>query len=136
MTMKCPKCNAEVHEEDKFCGECGENLRREIEIASKWKWGSMFASLVLTFIFWMICLDESYNENGLIILLISGFPATIYFMHKERTGKMKYGLAWILFPILVLLFSLDAGGAAFGGFLFMAIPAIAIDVIYVIYKTK
>ncbi|KAF5418692.1 MAG: hypothetical protein C5S49_01390 [Candidatus Methanogaster sp.] len=153
--MKCPHCGAEVNGSDAFCGDCGKPLQREIEIAppilhkikselnftGKWtgltrKWGSMTVSLVLTFIFWMFCVSEAYNEGMLIILLIFGFPATIYIMHKERTRKMKYGLVWILFPILVLLTSLDAGDVIFGGFLFIAIPAIVIDVIYVIYKTK
>jgi predicted amidophosphoribosyltransferase len=48
--MKCPSCSAEVGEKDKFCGECGKPLRSEV--ASKWKWGSMIANLVLLFIFW------------------------------------------------------------------------------------
>ena len=144
--MKCPHCGAEVNESDAFCGGCGKPLRREIEIAPKWKWGSMFASLVLTFIFWMLCLDESYNEVGLIILLIFGFPATIYLMYKERTKKIKYGLAWILFPIVTWFSGLPYGWyssysgrlydetpEAFGVFIIFIIPAIVIDVIYVYY---
>jgi len=135
--MKCPYCGAEVREEDKFCGECGKPLRREIEIAPKWKWGSMIASLVLIFIFWMVAL---YYDGVVLweeILLIFGFPVTIYLMYKERTKKIKYGRAWILFPSLILLFSLDAWDieVIFLGFFFFAIPAIVIDVIYV-YKTR
>lgn len=139
ITMKCPNCNAEVHDEDKFCGECRENLRREIEIAPKWKWGSMIASFVLVFIF-IVCLtaeSDLYNGPIFMTLLIFGFPTTIYLMYKERVGKIKYGLAWILFPILVFLFSLytEYTELAFWMVLWAAIPAIVIDVIYV-YKTR
>ena len=136
--MKCPNCGAEVHEDDKFCGECGKPLRHEIEIAPKWKWGSMIASLVLVFIFWIICMvDYTYDEELLLILLIFGLPATIYLMYKERTEKIKYGLAWILFPILTLLFGLVGWSPeeVFIVFLVFAIPAIVIDFIYV-YKTR
>jgi hypothetical protein len=58
-------------------------------------------------------------------------------MYKERAGKIKYGLAWILFPILMLLFGLDTiySEEAFWMFLWAAIPAIVIDIIYV-YKTR
>lgn len=146
MTMKCPNCGAEVHEEDKFCGECRENLRREIEIAPKWKWGSMIASLLLVFIFWFLIFAEtSWIYGGMdkkifLTLIIFGFPTTIYLMYKERAGKIKYGLAWILFPILILLVVLDVADAyerefALWMFLWFAIPAIVIDVIYV-YKTR
>ncbi|PXF61321.1 MAG: hypothetical protein C4B59_05055 [Candidatus Methanogaster sp.] len=73
----------------------------------------------------------------MITSLIFFFPTTIYFMYTERAGKIKYGLAWILFPILMLLFGLDARdlGDALWLFLWLAIPAIVIDVIYV-YKTR
>ena len=138
MTMKCPNCNAEVHEEDKFCGECGENLRREIEIAPKWKWGSMIASLVLVLFFCFFIINvTNASEELMITSLIFFFPTTIYLMYKERAGKIKYGLAWILFPILMLLFGLDTRYSedTLWMFLWAAIPAIAIDVIYV-YKTR
>ena len=130
--MKCPYCGAEVKEEDKFCGECGENLRHEIEIAlaPKWKWGSMIVSLLLVFMFGIGSMT-TYSEEGLLILLIFGFPATIYLMYKERREKIKYGLAWILFPILILPFGLGT----FEAFIVFVIPAIIIDVIYV-YKTR
>ena len=26
--MKCPNCSAQVFEEDKFCGECGQDLTK------------------------------------------------------------------------------------------------------------
>lgn len=32
--MKCPKCEAEVGEDDNFCGECGAELRGEVEAKS------------------------------------------------------------------------------------------------------
>ena len=140
--MKCPNCGAEVRKEDKFCGECGKPLLREID--PKWKWGSMIASLVLILFFWSWCVDGIYFRREaeellilLIILLIFGFPATIYFMYKERTKKIKYGLAWILFPILILLFCLGWYPLlhALVEFLLFAIPAIVIDIIYV-YKTR
>ena len=136
--MKCPNCGAEVREEDKFCGECGKPLRREIEIAPKWKWGSMIASLVLLFISWIFAGPIANSSEELLLpLLIFGFPATIYLMYKERTAKIKYGIAWILFPFLILFFGLDSSEpeATILGFLFFAIPAIVIDVIYV-YKTR
>ena len=67
----------------------------------------------------------------LMILLIFGFPATIYLMYKERTAKIKYGLAWIFFPIIIilLLYGLDPD-EIFWRFL-IAIPAIFLDFIYV-----
>ena len=134
--MKCTNCGAEVHEGDKFCGECGKALRREIEIemAPIWKWGSMIASLVLIFMFWMVVAEAVVPWEA--ILLIFCFPATIYLMYKERREKIKYGLAWIFYPFLIFLFGLDARGPdIIFGFLFLVIPAIAIDVIYV-YKTR
>ena len=156
--MKCPNCGAEVREEDKFCGECGKPLRRQIEIAPKWKWGSMIASLVLVFIFWFVCMAivvdsipysledyeqyEQYIDQYLITsvtLLIFGFSVTGYLMYKERTAKIKYGLGWILFPILILCLDLAVGYESAlwvcTTFLWLAIPAIVIDVIYV-YKTR
>ena len=140
--MKCPNCGFEVRAEDKFCGKCGKPLRHETEMAPIWKWGSMIASLVLIFIFWVACIYALLYEVELlviklIILLIFGFPATIYLMYKERTEKMKYGLAWILFPLLILLLSLGYWNIEiiFLGFLVFVLPAIAIDVIYV-YKTR
>nr|AAU82847.1 hypothetical protein GZ1D1_34 [uncultured archaeon GZfos1D1] len=134
--MKCPICGAEVREDDKFCGECGERLRPEI--APKWKWGSMTASLVLVFFFYFLIIGETNASAELAItLLVFGFPTTIYLMYKERAGKIKYGLTWILFPILMLLFGLDAEYPenALSMFSLVAIPAIIIDVIYV-YKTR
>ena len=135
--MKCPNCGAEVREEDKFCRE---NLRREIEIAPKWKWRSMAASLVLVFIFFCwLNINADMEVELVITLLIFGFPATIYLMYKERIEKIKYGLAWILFPILTLLIGLTSdpyhSEESFFQFLWLAIPAIVIDVIYV-YKTR
>ncbi|MEA3281194.1 MAG: zinc ribbon domain-containing protein [Euryarchaeota archaeon] len=131
MTMKCPNCNAEVHEEDKFYGECGENLRREI--APKWKWGSMTASSVLVLVFYFHIIEVMNASEGIMItdealitLLVFGFPTTIYLMYKERAGKIKYGLIWILFPILMLLFGIDTDCPedAFWAFLWGDIPAI------------
>lgn len=65
-------------------------------------------------------------------------------MYKERTKKIKYGLAWILFPILTFFSGSPYGGyfmdlygtsGAFGAFIILIIPAIVIDVIYA-YKTR
>jgi len=162
--MKCPHCGAEVNGSDAFCGDCGKPLRREIEIAPSilreieirlnfiwkwrgltWKWGSMTVSLVLVFLFWAICIDMTYYGDGLLtILLIFGFPTTIYLMYKERTKKIKYGLAWISFPILTFFSGIPYGWnfmglygtlGAFGVFIILIIPAIVIDVIYA-YKTR
>lgn len=178
--MRCPHCGAEVNESDAFCGECGKPLQREIEIAPSilrkikigltfiwqwrgliWKWGSMIVSLVFIFSSCASCIDQTYKaEELLMILLIFGFPATIYLMYKERTKKIKYGLAWILFPILTWFSGLPYGHSyrpieyidgvltvspytrftdqtpeAFFIFIILIIPAIVIDVIYV-YKTR
>ena len=156
--MKCPYCGAEVKEDDIFCGECGKPLRRrkieialplprKIEISSIWKWGSMIASLVLIFSIWAICIEETYyGEELLIILLIFGFPATIYLMYKERAKKIKYGLAWILFPILTWFSGIPYGWyyyrfydrtpETFAIFIILLILAIVIDVIYAYYVYK
>jgi len=138
--MNCPNCGAEVRAEDKFCGECGKPLRREIEIAPIWKWGSMIASLVLVFMFYIICWDpgfryQNYGEPVLIISGLLGFPATIYLMYRERTVKIKYGLAWILFPILIMLFFSNYDRTVSVLFSILVIPAIVIDAIYV-YEAK
>lgn len=133
--MKCPNCGAEVHEEDKFCGECGKPLRHEIKIAPIWKWGSMVASLVLVLIYWILCIGITLYTHlaVLIILLIFGLPSTIYLMYKERTEKIKYGLAWISFPILTFPFTLQPYPEdAFEVFLSFVIPAIIIDVIFML----
>ena len=55
--------------------------------------------------------------------------------YEERTEKIKYELAWILFPILILFYGLDSEYAeqAFVLFFLFAIPAIVIDVIYVYF---
>ncbi len=137
--MKCPNpdCNAEVKAEDKFCGECGKPLRQEIE--PKWKWESMIVSLVLIFIFGVLTITSArYAGQGqfLAFLLLLGFPATIYLMYKERTAKIKYGLAWILFPILMLLFSVVDNYSyrisdIFVLFIVLAVPAIVIDIFMV-----
>ena len=142
--MKCPNCNAEVHEEHKFCGECGENLRREIEIAPIWKWGSMAASLAIVFYFWLSVLVQrigGYHSEIAEIHMIWGifaFPAIIYLMYKERTEKIKYGLIWIL--LVVVLYILDGliWDDMFVG-VFVNMPAFFIDIVYVriyIYKTR
>jgi len=159
--MKCPNCGAEVREEDKFCGECGKPLRREIEFAPVWKWGSMIASLVLVFISWMDCINRTTagvaGIYALQYLMMFGLPATIYLMYKERTKKIKYGLAWISFPILTWFYAFpiltwllgmpymcwsemtsdlyDCTVITFLEFTFLVITAIVIDVIYV-YKTS
>jgi uncharacterized OB-fold protein len=138
MAMKCPNCNAEVHEEDKFCGECGENLRREIEIAPKWKWGSMVASLAIVFFIWLLVVTESSDYGIAVIHIVGGifvFPAIIYLMYKERTEKIKYGLIWIL--LVVVLYILDGLIADTNGVLviFLNSPAVFIDLVYV-YKTR
>lgn len=144
--MKCHYCGAEVREEDKFCGECGKPLR--CEIAPQWKWGSMIVSLVLIFSIWATCIGTTeYGEDLLIILLIFVFPVTIYLMYKERTAKIKYGLAWILFPILLFFSGLPYGyydyyygyyedltPIVFFIFIILVIPAIVIDIIYVYKK--
>jgi predicted nucleic acid-binding Zn ribbon protein len=106
--MKCPNCGAEVREEDKFCGECGETIRREIEIAPKWKWGSMIASLAIVFTIWLLGVAESPCDEIIVIHIVWGvfaFPAIIYLMYKERTKKINYGLIWIL--LVVVLWILD-----------------------------
>jgi hypothetical protein len=124
--MKCPECGFENREEAKFCGNCGKALLLEIE--PKWRWGSMIASLVLLQIYYYLVLSERYyyysgmSELEKIVLLF-GVPVTIYLMYKERIVNIKYGLAWILFPILIF---------NIGWFLTLVIPAIAIDSIYVI----
>ena len=152
--MECPYCGAEVKEGDTFCGECGKPLRREIEIAPIWKWGSMITSLALVYfpLFGFMVGKSSYHEEALLISLIFGFPATIYLMYKERTKKIKYGLAWIVIPILSLFIGApyghwygtyidgwtnfqDFSATHFASFILFAIPAIVIDVIYV-YKTR
>lgn len=135
--MKCPHCGAEVDESDAFCGGCGKPLRREIEIAPKWKWGSMIASLVLVVAVWLLGVVDPIDDAILFIHIIWGvlaFPAIIYLMYKERTEKINYGLIWIL--LVVVLWILDGliWDDMFVGILFN-IPAFVIDVIYV-YKTK
>lgn len=138
MAMKCPNCDAEVHEEDKFCGECGENLRREIEIAPKWKWGSMIASLTIVFFIWLLAVTET-SDSGIAVILIMGgifaFPAIIYLMYKERTEKIKYGLIWILLVVVLYLLGGLIADINEVVVIFLNSPAFFIDIVYV-YKTR
>lgn len=137
--MKCPNCGVEVHEEDKFCGECGEDLRREIEIAPKWKWGSMIASLAIVFYFWLSVVTGAITELVEIHVIwgIFAFPAIIYLMYKERTEKIKYGLIWILLVVVLYIFEelVLAGRVEMAIFIFLNSPAFFIDIVYV-YKTR
>lgn len=137
--MKCPECGLEgVLESDKFCGECGANIGTNESKwdAPKWKWGSLIASTVLVFLFWLYILDNSgtYTEDFLLGLAIYGFPTMIYILYKERTKKIKYGLAWITFPLITLLGSNYWEDLIIISIL-LAIPAIVIDVWYV-HKLK
>ena len=135
--MKCPKCGSEgILEDEKFCGECGEVIRTEESKwdLPKWKWGSLIASTVLVFIFWYFIVDRYYSYTEFLLgLAIFGFPAIIYLMYKERTEKIKYGLVWVVFPLLVWLFGTDYSfeEKIFPYFIFLVIPAIIIDMWYV-----
>ncbi len=141
--MKCSICGFENRKGAKFCGECGKPLITEV--SSTLKWGSMIASLVLVLIFWYYCWNSSlynpyayysyatYAYTPLTILLLLGFPTTIILMYKERTAKIKYGYAWILFPIFSFLFASflqKPPGDIFAVFFIFAIPAIVIDYLY------
>ena len=141
--MKCPKCGFEgILEDEKFCGECGEVIRTEESKwdLPKWKWGSLIASTVLVFIFWFFVLESIIEyiffntyKGFLLGLAIFGFPVIIYLMYKERTEKIKYGLVWVVFPLLVWLFfpkvSYVINPSTY--FIFLVIPAIIIDMWYV-----
>ena len=133
--MKCPECGFEgVLESEKFCGECGAAIRTDESKwdAPKWKWGSLIASTVLVFLFWLfIAVDSDYAEFFLG-LAIFGFPVIIYLMYKERTEKIKYGLVWVVFPLIVWLFGDDYFFEdIFILFIFLVVPAIIIDIWYV-----
>lgn len=135
--MKCPNCGAEVREEDKFCGECGETIRREIEIAPKWKWGSMIASLAIVFTFWLLVIANPPFDVIIGIHIVWGvfaFPAIIYLMYKERTEKINYGLIWILLVVVLYILEELIGGHMFV-VVFFNFPAFVIDALYV-YKTR
>ena len=154
--MKCPECGFEgILEDEKFCGECGAVIRTEESKwdLPKWKWGSLIASTVLVFLFWSfvaifaIFLYVDFNNAGFQLgLAIFGFPAIIYLMYKERTEKIKYGIVWIVFPLLVALplplvflgsmvglfpYYPITGGRIFTYFIIFVIPAIVIDIWYV-----
>ena len=133
--MKCPECGFEgILKDEKFCGECGADIRTEESKwdVPKWKWGSLIASTVLVFLFWLfIAVDSDYAEFFLG-LAIFGFPVIIYLMYKERTEKIKYGLVWVVFPLIVWLISDDYYFEdIFILFIFFVIPAIIIDIWYV-----
>jgi hypothetical protein len=137
--MKCPHCGAEVQEGDTFCGECGTKLpipTGRIEENKYWKWGSMIASLVLVFIWWSFVYSvwiriPSSQLLSLLAWLIFAFPASIYLMYKERTEKIKYGLAWILFPLILVFYVVVFKNTFPILFFYYAVPAIVIDFLYV-----
>jgi len=135
--MKCPECGFEgILEDEKFCGECGAVIRTEESKwdLPKWKWGSLIASTVLVFLFWSLFLFiAGYHVEFLLGLAIFGFPVIIYLMYKERTEKIKYGLVWVVFPLIVWLFGTDYSfeEEIFTSFIFLVIPAIIIDIWYV-----
>lgn len=136
--MKCPHCGAEVNESDAFCGGCGKPLRREIEIAPKWKWGSMIASLAIVFFIWSVVVTAASADMIEIHVIwgIFAFPAIIYLMYKERTEKIKYGLIWILLVVVLYIFEeLVLSGSDGVILIFYNIPAFFIDLVYV-YKTS
>ena len=134
--MKCPECGFEgILEDEKFCGECGAVIQTKESKwdLPKWKWGSLIASTVLVFLFWFVVCDYGYREEFLLGLAIFGFPTIIYLMYKERTDKIKYGLAWITFPLITWLFGTPYtfDGEIFINFILLVIPAIVIDIWYV-----
>lgn len=114
------------------------------EIAPKMKWGSMIASLILILFYMLYFFISSYHNYtkspdyysilflSHTLLLFLGFPTTIYLMYKERTTKIKYGLAWIIFPILYqVIVHLDSNLTWLAVFIMLIIPAFVIDFIYV-----
>jgi hypothetical protein len=133
--MKCPECGFEgILEDEKFCGECGAAIRTEVSKwdLPKWKWGSLIASTVLVFIFWLFIVGSYRSITEFLLgLAIFGFPVIIYLMYKERTEKIKYGLVWVVFPLLVWLFGSYSVDEMFPYFIFFVIPAIIIDMWYV-----
>ena len=133
--MKCPECGFEsILEDEKFCGECGAVIRTKESKwdVPKWKWGSLITSTVLVFLFWFFITINSYYPQFPLGLAIFGFPVIIYLMYKERTEKIKYGLAWITFPLIIWLFSGYTFEEEMFAILFiLVIPAIIIDIWYV-----
>lgn len=102
-------------------------LEKIFAIEPKSKWVSMIISLGLNLLFWNTIYGNSHS-SFLEFLLLLGFPAVFYLMYKERTTRINYGLAWILFPIITLFFELffDRYAGIFIFILFI-IPAIVID---------
>ena len=81
--------------------------------------------------------DYEYSRGFLLGLAIFGFPTIIYLTYKERAEKIKYGLAWITFPLIAWLFgtSYPFEEDVFTYFILLVIPAIVIDIWYV-HKLK
>ena len=137
-------------------------LEKVEKIRKSPKWGSLKAAYMLLFLFWgggmylistenMIFPMSEFRLIPLFIVIIFGFPVTIHLLYKERTENIKYGFAWILFPLLAVLVDLWcwvpdrmakfdpkgswAPGNIFILFLIFVLPAFIIDVVYV-HKTK
>ena len=89
--MKCPNCGAEVHEEDKFCGECGKDLhvpKVRVEEKPVGKWRSIVALLGL---FLVIVFVSVFTFGALlgglkviVILLIFGLPIIYLILKKTK----------------------------------------------------
>lgn len=137
-------------------------LEKVEKIRKSPKWGSLKAAYMLLFLFWgggmylistenMIFPMSEFRLIPLFIVIIFGFPVTIHLLYKERAENIKYGFAWILFPLLAVLVDLWcwvpdrmakfdpkgswAPGNIFILFLIFVLPAFIIDVIYV-HKSK
>ena len=135
--MKCPECGFEgVLDNEKFCGECGAFIRTDESKwnAPKWKWGSLISSTMLVFLFWFyIFTGQESNTEFLIGLAVYGFPTITYLLYKERIEKIKYGLAWITFPLITWFFGYNYAFQEFilYNLIYFVIPAIVIDIWYV-----
>jgi FtsH-binding integral membrane protein len=139
--MKCPNCGKDISEKAKFCKECGKPILSEID--PKWKWGSMIVSLVLLAFSWLGTYFDamvhaySYSVVPWIILFFVGCPLVIYLMYKERKVKIKYGRAWVIVPILLMLVGLSSPIYVYNSysqyvlnyFFFGVVPAIIIDLL-------
>ena len=139
--MKCPECGFEgVLDNEKFCGECGANIRTNDSKwdTPKWKWGSLISSIALVFQFWsVIFIDHSHypsNPDFLIGSALFGFPLMIYLLYKERTQKIKYGFAWITFPLIIWFFMFFFVGDYYKPTILLlvyVVPAFVIDIWYI-----
>lgn len=145
--MKCPKCGANLHESDLFCGDCGKKVTfdtsNEKRLVSKFKWYSIGNMIVpVLFIFSLLLNRMNMNSLSIFLIIISigwvitGLVILVYSLAKRYEPIfMSIPLIYLVQLILslILLNSAVAGTFFFIEYVIFSLLVIGLS-LYTIYK--